>query len=180
MLIKNARSQCLDYTYKDTDKLKTAKIDYPMFNIDLIWWLENLLYYNVDLPLDNKIFEVINQLQNNVIAGFMGNNYIKRSPGSKAIGGNGITICFPANKEHAAESILKDKKIDFFKTTGWKALLNVYYNYKFDRRKLTAKAGPVFKGLTLEKSLAEDPERLIFKKAKNKNKTKRSQKLLVK
>ncbi|TMI93192.1 MAG: hypothetical protein E6H08_10720 [Bacteroidetes bacterium] len=167
LLIKNARSQCLDYTYKDTDKLKAAKIDYPMFNIDLVWWLENLLYYNVDLPLDNKIFEVINQLQNNIIAGFMGNNYNKRTPGSKAIGGNGIAICFPAYKEHANESILKDKKISFFSKTGWRNLLNEYYNYKLDKRKLTAKAGPVFKGLTLERSLAEDPERLIFKKAKN-------------
>jgi len=173
VLIRNARSQCLDYTYKDTDKLKAGKIDYPMFNIDLIWWLENLLYYNVDMPLDNKIFEVINQLQNNVIAGFMGNNYKKSSPGSRAIGGNGIAICFPANKEHSEESILKDNKITFFKTTGWKELLNKYYDYKFDERKGTAKGGPIFKGLTIEKSLAEDPERLIFKKAKNKNKAKK-------
>jgi hypothetical protein len=98
----------------------------------------------------------------------MGNNYNKRSPGSRAIGGNGIAICFPANKEHAKGSILKDKKISFFNKTGWRNLLNEYYNYKFDKLKLIAKAGPVFKGLTLERSLAEDPERLIFKKAKNK------------
>src|SRR5258705_572517 len=103
VLIRNARGQCLDYTYKDTDKLKASKIDYPMFNIDLIWLLENLLYYNVDMALDNKIFEVINQLQNNLITGTMGNNYEKRPPGSRAIGGNGIAICFPANKEHAEE-----------------------------------------------------------------------------
>jgi hypothetical protein len=167
VLIRNARSQCLDYTYKDTDKLKASKIDYPMFNIDLIWLLENLLYYNVDMALDNKIFEVINQLQNNLITGTMGNNYEKRPPGSRAIGGNGIAICFPANKKHAEESILKDNKIAFFKSTGWRELLVLYYNYKFDERKLKAKAGPVFKGLTIEESLGKDPERLVFKKAKH-------------
>ena len=170
VLLHNARAQCLDYTYKDTDKLKASKIDYPMFNIDLIWFLENLLYYNVDLPLDNKIFEVINQLQNNIIAGFMGNNYKKNSLGSRAIGGNGVAICFPANKEHAEESILKDNKIAFFKTTGWRELLKLYYNYKFDEKKSKAKAGPTFKGLTLEKSLAENPERLIFVKSKHRKK----------
>ena len=166
VLIRNARSQCLDYTYKDTDKMKASKIDYPMFNIDLIWLLENLLYYNVDMALDNKIFDVINQLQNNVIAGFMGNNYKKRAPGSRAIGGNGIAICFPANTELAEESILNDHKISFFKTTGWRELLTLYYNYKFSEKKSATKAGQ-FEGLSLEKSLAEDPERLVFKKAKH-------------
>jgi hypothetical protein len=166
LLIRNARSQCLDYTYKDTDKLKAAKIDYPMFNIDLIWLLENLLYYNVDMALDNKIFEVINQLQNFLITGTMGNNYVKRPPGSRAIGGNGVAICFPANKEHAKESILKDRKIDFFKITGWRELLYLYYDYKYDPKKYKEK-GDKFQGLTIEESLAAEPERLIFKKAKH-------------
>ena len=166
VLLRNARGKCLDYTYKDTDKIKAGKIDYPMFNIDLIWFLENLLYYNIDLPLDNKIFDVIHQLQNNVIAGFMGNNYKKPSMGSRAIGGNGVAICFPANKEHAAESILKDGKIAFYKMTGWKELLTKYYQYKFDEKKLKAKKGQMFKGLTLEEPLGEDPNRPIFKKAK--------------
>jgi hypothetical protein len=137
-----------------------------MFNIDLIWLLENLLYYNVDMALDNKIFEVINALQNNVIVGTMGNNYVKRSPGGKAIGGNGIAICFPAKKEHAAESILKDNKISFFKTTGWKELLTLYYNYKYDPKKYKGKKDK-FEGLSIERSLGEEPERLIFKKAKH-------------
>ena len=106
----------------------------------------------------------------------MGNNYKKRSPGSRAIGGNGVAICLPANKEHAEESILKDKKITFLKTTGWKELLTRYYDYKFSEKKLIAKEPPVFKGLTIEKSLAEDPEHLIFKKAKHKNNSKRVQK----
>ena len=45
ILLKNARAKCLDYTYKDTDKLSASKIDYPMFNIDLIWLLEN--FYSI-------------------------------------------------------------------------------------------------------------------------------------
>jgi len=100
----------------------------------------------------------------------MGNNYKKNSPGSRAIGGNGIAICYPANKEHAEESILKDKKIAFFETTGWRELLTLYYNYKFDEKKSKSKAGPTFKGLTLEKSLTEDPDRLTFVKAKHRKK----------
>jgi hypothetical protein len=166
LLIRNARSQCLDYTYKDTDKLKAAKIDYPMFNIDLIWFLENLLYYNVDMSLDNKIFEVINRIQNYLITGTMGNNYVKRPPGSRAIGGNGLAICFPANKDHAEESILKKNNITFFKTTGWRELLKLYYNYKYDPKKFKSKTHK-FEGLNIETSLAEEPERLIFKKAKH-------------
>lgn len=168
VLIRNARNQCLDYTYKDTDKLKASKVDYPMFNIDLIWFLENLLYYNVDLPLDNKIFEVINQLQNHVIAGFMGNNYKKPSPGARAIGGNGVAICFPGRKDLAEESILKGGKIAFYKTTGWKDLLTLYYNYPFDEKKSKSKKkGKIFKGAALEESLGSDPDRPKFKKAKN-------------
>lgn len=166
LLIRNARSQCLDYTYKETEKMKAASIDYPMFNIDLIWFLENLLYYNVDMELDNKIFDVINQLQNYLITGTMGNNYVKRPPGSKAIGGNGIAICFPARKDHAEESILKDKKISFFTTTGWRDLLNLYYNYKYNPNKYKGSKDK-FEGLTIEKSLAEEADRLVFKKAKN-------------
>lgn len=167
LLIRNARNQCLDYTYKDTDKLKAADIDYPLFNIDLIWLLENMLYYNVDMELDNKFFEVINQLQNYLITGTMGNNYVKKPPGSRAIGGNGIAICFPANKEHAEESILKDKKISFFKTTGWRELLYLYYNYKYSPKKSKGKKN-TFDGLMLEEPLIIEQDRLIFRKAKHK------------
>jgi hypothetical protein len=167
LLIRNARNQCLDYTYKDTDKLKAADIDYPLFNIDLIWLLENMLYYNVDMELDNMIFEVINQLQNYLITGTMGNNYVKNPPGSRAIGGNGVAICFPANKAHAEESILKDKKISFFKTTGWREMLYLYYNYAFSPKKYKNKKN-TFDGMVAEEPLKIDEDRLIFKKAKHK------------
>ena len=166
LLIRNARSQCLDYTYKDTDKLKAAKIDYPMFNIDLIWFLENLLYYNVDMGLDNKIFEVINKIQNYLITGTMGNNYVKKPPGSRAIGGNGVAICFPGKRAHAEESILKKNNISFFKTTGWRELLYLYYDYKYDPKKHKGKSDK-FEGLTVEESLGVEPDRLLFKKAKH-------------
>ena len=177
LLIRNARSQCLDYTYNDTDKRKAGTIAYPLFNIDLIWWLENLLFYNINTQLEDKIFNVIYQLQNNVIAGFMGNNYEKKPLGSKAIGGNGVAICFPIRKSHADDSILYDKNISFFEGTRWRELLTEYYKYKYkpDRRKARAarKSNAEFKGVTIEKPLAEDPNRCVFIKAKHKSRSKK-------
>ena len=162
VLLHNARAQCLDYTYKDTDKLKASKIDYPMFNIDLIWFLENLLYYNVDLPLDNKILKSSISFKTMLLPGSWV-IIIKKIPWDQeplVV----MVLLFVSRqiKQHAEESILKDNKIAFFKTTGWRELLKLYYNYKFDEKKSKAKAGPTFKGLTLEKSLAENQKRLIF------------------
>lgn len=168
-LFKSARSMCFDYTYKDTDSLETSKIDFPMFNIDLIWFLENLLFYNENDDLEQKIFDVLYQLQNNLITAHMENNYKKTILGSKAIGGNGIAICFPANKEHAGESILIDNKITFFKTTGWKKLLFEYYNYKPSQPMLLGlgtKGRAKSMSPSKDKRLAEDKKRMVFKSFK--------------
>jgi len=160
---------CFDYTYADTDNLEVSKIDFPMFNIDLIWFLENLLFYNENIGLEQKIFDVIYQIQNNLITAHMENNYKKTILGSKAIGGNGIAICFPVSKEHADESILIDNKISFYKATGWKKLLFEYYNYKPGQPMLL---GIGTKGMaksmspTKDKTFAEDRKRLVFKSCK--------------
>ena len=169
-LFKNARNMCFDYTYADTDNLEASKIDFPMFNIDLIWFLENLLFYNENIELEQKIFDVIYQIQNNLITAHMENNYKKTILGSKAIGGNGIAICFPVSEEHAAESILIDNKISFYKVTGWEKLLFEYYNYKPGQPMLL---GLGTKGIaksmapSKDKSVVEDRKRLVFKCVKH-------------
>lgn len=125
-----ARKNCADYTYVDTDKLTAEKIDYPMFNIDLIWFMENLLFYNVNAKLDTLIYEVIFILKNKLITSFLGSNYKKPVMGTRAMGGKGISICFPINKSHADRSMLTSREMKFYKESGWKELLKTYYKYK--------------------------------------------------
>jgi len=129
-LIQNARSKCLDYTYQNTDKLSVSKIEYPMFNIDLIWLLENLLYYNLDDEREELILNIIYKLQGRLITSFMSSNYKKPAVGKTAIGGNGIAICFPKDKDFSELSILKREEMKFYQRSGWKKFLDTYYDYK--------------------------------------------------
>ncbi len=171
-LFQNARKQCLDYTYKDTDSLQASEIDFPMFNIDLVWLLENLLFYNTDQVLEEKIFNVLYQLQNNIISGYIGNNYKKSILGDKAIGGNGISICFPATKDHAEQSILNNNKMSFYKKTGWKKLLHEYYKYIPTKTKAMPFGPGSRKGFKPADTLAgaappKSEQRLVFRSFKH-------------
>lgn len=171
-LFQNARNKCLDYTYQDTDSLQANEIDFPMFNIDLIWLLENLLFYNTDRVLEEKIFNVLYQLQNNLISAYIGNNYKKSILGAKAIGGNGISICFPAYKEHAEQSILTNKKMGFYKKTGWKKLLEEYYKYLPTISKAMPLGIGARKGFKPDDALTataspKSEQRLVFKRFKH-------------
>ena len=132
LIFDAARNNCADYTYVDTEKLPAEKIDYPMFNIDLIWFMENLLFYNVNAKLDTLIYEVLFLLKNKLITSFLGSNYKKPVMGTRAMGGKGISICFPINKSHAKISILTSKEMKFYNDSGWKELLRTYYKYKLE------------------------------------------------
>ena len=129
-IFEGARGNCLDYTYQDTDNLTADKIDYPMFNIDLIWLLENLLFYNVNEEIDTKIYNAIYRVQNELITSYMGNNYKKALMGTRCIGGKGISICFPKNNLFAERSILFSKAMSFYDEAGWRDLLKTYYKYE--------------------------------------------------
>ena len=132
-IFQAARRNCLDYTYHDTDHLALSKIDYLMFNIDLIWLLENLLYYNINDDMDALLQDIVYNLRNNFIIGYMGNNYKKPVLGTRAVGGKGISICFPKNEEFAENSMLVSQQMSFYKKSGWKDLLNAYYTCKPER-----------------------------------------------
>jgi len=129
IIFDKARKNCDDYTYLDTDNMPNEKIDYPMFNIDLVWFMENLLYYNVNDELETMIYEVIFQLKNKLITGFLGSNYKKPVMGTRALGGKGVSICFPINKKQSTLSIMTSRAMKFYKESGWKELLNIYYKY---------------------------------------------------
>ena len=129
-----ARRNCLDYTYHDTDHMALSNVDYLMFNIDLVWLLENLLYYNTNDEMDQLLQEIVYNLRNNFIIGYMGNNYKKTVPGQRAVGGKGISICFPKNSEFSKSSMLVSKQMRFYETSGWKELLNSYYSCKPNRK----------------------------------------------
>jgi hypothetical protein len=64
----------------------------------------------------------------------MGNNYKKTVPGQRAVGGKGISICFPKNSEFSKSSMLASKQMRFYETSGWKELLNSYYSCKPNRK----------------------------------------------
>lgn len=175
-LLKNARAKCLDYTYKDTDKLSVSKIDYPMFNIDLVWLLENLLFYSLDDQREEMLLKVIYQIQGGLITSFMGSNYKNPVLGKRAIGGNGIAICFPKNSKFEELSIIGKREMKFYKASGWRELLTKYYNYKPKQSLDEALEAEGMNSLNFDDdddglSVSRDKQRLIFKQVRRHKKT---------
>lgn len=122
-----AITTCEDYTYADPLRFK-------VFNIDLIWFLENIIF---QIGMSEKKFDTIGQLafflirdiKIYLITGYLGNNYKKTTLGVPALGGRGITITFPKNQDHAINSILENPEIipEFYKVTKWKEMLMGFY-----------------------------------------------------
>jgi len=132
-IILPARNKCKDYTYKDTDSLKPDKIIYPVFNIDLPWFLNNLRYYNQekDEKLDNLINDILLFIETKLIKGFLSSNYRNPILGNKTAytGGNGLTILFPVSKLQAEEcySLYQAENHPFYVKTNWLNFLKKYY-----------------------------------------------------
>ncbi len=128
-LIKKARECCKDYTYVNPR-------EYAVFNIDLIWFLENLMHFNnltvKDKDINNFVFELTHLLVVRVRYGYLGNNYKDVQPGTLELGGKGITITFPENRELFDESIFvtsnKARPL-FIQETSWRRFLLGYYSF---------------------------------------------------
>lgn len=127
-LIKKVRGCCQDHTYSEGAQ------DFSMFNIDLVWFLENMVHFNrkslKDPKLESLSLELLYLIVVRLRYAFMGNNYKKLLPGNKAIGGNGITITFPENWAHYYKSMLLEKKginPAFTTETAWSLFLKDYY-----------------------------------------------------
>ena len=148
-----------------------------MFNIDLIWLLENLLFYSLDDQREEMILKVIFQIQGGLITSFMGSNYKKPVLGKRAIGGNGIAICFPKNSEFEKLSIIKKRKMKFYDASGWRELLTRYYDYKPVQSLEEALEAEGMNGLNFDEddervSVSRNKQRLIFKQVRHRKKVK--------
>ncbi len=128
-LIKKARDCCKDYTY-------VLPEEYAVFNIDLIWFLENLMHFNnltiEDREINNFVFELTHLLVVRLRCGFLGNNYKDVQPGTLELGGKGITITFPDTRKLYHDSIYSDSNKErplFIKETSWNKLLIDYYTF---------------------------------------------------
>jgi hypothetical protein len=132
-IILPARKKCKDYTYKDTESLDPAHIMYPVFNIDLPWFLTNLRYYNQekDEKLDTLINDILLFIETSMIKGFLSSNYRNPILGNRTAytGGNGLSILFPISKIQAegCDSLYKSKTHPFYVKTNWLNFLSAYY-----------------------------------------------------
>lgn len=137
IVIYNALHCCKDYTYSEPN-------EYGVYNIDLVWFLENVIHFNKDpkksvfpdLVKDKTLHllasDLIRLVKTRVMKGFLGNNYPKLEPGDKGLGGKGITITFPLNRHQFDGSALASMRLA--KMDPWKEMLKAYYPFhKGDR-----------------------------------------------
>lgn len=134
--VAEARSRCKEYTYELDPE------EYGMYNIDLIWFLENLHYYNnkqeeIDYWLNNKITALIQDLSLYYIKSYLGNNYKETTPGEEELGGKGVAISFPARKCEFDNSLYGNNNNDFAQWL-WKDFLQVYYQHLPDQKIIDA------------------------------------------
>ncbi|MFM6925872.1 MAG: clostripain-related cysteine peptidase [Ferruginibacter sp.] len=140
ILILKARKCCRDYTYVVPD-------EYAVFNIDMIWFFENLRYFNDKLCINDEelsgmLLEIIYILTVKLRYGYLGNNYDDALLGTEALGGKGITITFPETRDlfdisfYSSEESVRPR---FVNDTGWNNVLLSYYEYTKKNAKEPAK-----------------------------------------
>lgn len=129
LIFAEAREKCYDFTY-------AVESEFGVYNIDLIWFLENLMYFNrVDLK-DEELEKSINSLFRICMLymrkSYMGSNYKDPYPGSRKRVCRGITITFPKQKaglqddnNHIGPE--RRRKIKFYETTKWPDVLETYF-----------------------------------------------------
>lgn len=131
-VFKKAAEQCNDYTYVDYSKPDAE--DYGVYNIDLIWFLENLMHFNkkgkkvIDVQLQLLASALVQQVSLYLIKGYMSNNYEEAALGGKpVIGGKGIAITLPKDSEQLANAdMYKNGLSNFVANTKWKTLIKTY------------------------------------------------------
>ncbi len=126
---------CKDYTYD------LARGDYAVYNLDLIWFLENIIHFNKsDAELNNKILEFIRHHFMYYVKGYLGNNYKDSNPGETCLGGRGVSICFPRSRKELETSIYYGSgKPKFVRDSKWKKLLLSYYKSLPKKKDIAAK-----------------------------------------
>ena len=132
LVFKKAAEQCNDYTYVDYSKPDAE--DYGVYNIDLIWFLENIMHFNtkekkvIDVQLQLLASGLLQQISLYLIKGYMSNNYEEAALGeTPIIGGKGIAITLPKNSEQLANADMYQKGLsNFVVNTKWKTLIKTY------------------------------------------------------
>ncbi|MBN8699053.1 MAG: hypothetical protein J0L54_05530 [Chitinophagales bacterium] len=130
LVIAEARDKCYDFTYNDESA-------YGVYNIDLVWFLENLLFFNhtytKNYELEASVTSLIRIIMLYLRKSFMGANYKDPYPGKRKRVCRGITITFPKRKEGLSDeashiSDARRNSVAFYKTTHWPALLELYFD----------------------------------------------------
>jgi hypothetical protein len=130
LVFAEARDKCYDFTYEPEE-------EFGVYNIDLMWFLENLLYFNRKTDVPNEQLEIsINGLMRICMLylrkSFMGSNYQDPYPGNRKRVCRGITITFPIKEGGLTDNNnqIGPKRrgdIKFYKETGWPAVLETYF-----------------------------------------------------
>jgi Clostripain family len=160
LTIYRALHACKDYTYADPEY-------YAVYNIDFIWFLENVIHFNkrsgqgqsievMDKDLHILATDLIVCIKMFLIKGFLGNNYPEPKLGEQHIGARGITITFPLNKEGYEGSALKELNLPGI--NEWKALLQKFYPYYAENKKMILELLSAFKAENLGWSKEKDLE----------------------
>ncbi len=130
LIFAEARDKCYDFTYN-------PETVFSAYNIDMVWFLENLLYYNrIDTKneeLEASVTSLIRITMLYLRKSFMGANYKDPYPGNRKRVCRGITITFPKKKEGLTDSynpisLPRRSKVAFYKKTGWPKVLETYFD----------------------------------------------------
>ena len=125
--IYKSLGKCRDFTY-------SKSTEYDMYNLDLIWFLENLFLHTNDIQLKIDISTTILNIRLYLTRGHMENNYDTPSLTNKEryIGARGIAITFPKTEGYYKRSILNQNKgiyLPFFVETYWRDMVRAFYKY---------------------------------------------------
>jgi len=129
LVFAEARDKCYDFTYN-------PEIVFSAYNIDLVWFLENLLYFNrmdtKNQALETSITSLIRITMLYLRKSFMGANYRDPYPGNRKRVCRGITITFPKKKTGLTDTYSnisnpKRSEVAFYKKTGWPEVLEAYF-----------------------------------------------------
>ena len=130
LIFAEARDKCHDFTYEPEEQ-------FGVYNIDLMWFLENLLYFNRMSDMPHEQLEIsINGLMRICMLylrkSFMGSNYQDPYPGNRKRVCRGITITFPIKKGGLTDNYNqigpeRRAEIKFYKKTGWPMVLEKYF-----------------------------------------------------
>lgn len=130
LALAEARDKCYDFTYEPEG-------EFGVYNIDLMWFLENLLYFNrmsgnTSYSLETSINGLMRICMLYLRKSFMGSNYQDPYPGNRKRVCRGITITFPIKEKGLtddANQIDPERRgeIKFYNETGWPSVLETYF-----------------------------------------------------